>query len=955
VLDFRILGQLEVWAGRPGPGAAQPADRVHLRGSRQERLLALLLLNVGRTVPVDRLATAVWDRDPPPTAHRQVQNLAAQLRRLLVTAGAAPDVVATERSGYRLAIAPDRVDAGRFDALVRAARADRDSDPAAALAALRAALALWRGEALEGVRGRVVETAAASWNERRLAVWEDCLGLALDSGCHAEVVAELTELSGRHPFRERLTELAMLALYRCGRQSDALEAYRRLRRRLADELGVDPTGSVTRLHDAILRRDPALAHAGDAGTDPTTPGPAIGTPPAGHRPAQLPAGVPAFAGRAAELATLDALADRATPDAPPVVCAITGTAGVGKTTLAVHWAHRAADRFPAGQLYVNLRGYGPEPAAGGPAELLRELLEALGVPARRTPEGLSARAALYRSLLGGRRMLVVLDNARDAGQVRPLLPGGPGCLVLVTSRDELAGLVAADGAHPLGLDLLPAPEATALLVGRIGAHRVAAEPAAAADIVSRCARLPLALAIVAARAATRPSFPLAALAGELPGARPGLDALSGSDAATDVRSVFAWSYQTLSPAAARLFRLFGLHPGVDVGAAAAASLAGLRPEAVRPLLAELTRAHLFVEATPGRYTCHDLLRAYAAELVREHDPGPDRRAARHRVLDHYLHTACDATLVLHPHRDRIGLAPARPGVTPEGFGAAAGALAWFAAERDVLIAAVAAAAGAGFDTHTWQLAWALAPILDRQGHWQDWIRVQEQALAAAKRLGDRTGEADAHRHLAGAHGRLGRYDAAHVHYRHALDRYAELGDRTGEGNMHLNLGWVLEQQGRMADALHATQRSLAIFRAAGLPAGEAAAGNAVGWHYARLGDYGAAIGYCQRALDLHRALDNRVGAADTLDSLGYAFHHLGDHAAAADRYRQALDLFRAAGDSYNEASVLNHLGDVHRSAGEPAAAAAAWRQALEIFERFALADADEVRAKLEPEAVSWPP
>ncbi|HVQ89975.1 MAG TPA: tetratricopeptide repeat protein, partial [Mycobacteriales bacterium] len=398
--------------------------------------------------------------------------------------------------------------------------------------------------------------------------------------------------------------------------------------------------------------------------------------------------------------------------------------------------------------------------------------------------------------------------------------------------------------------------------------------------------------------------------------------------------------------AARLFRLLGLHPGPDIGAAAAASLAGTRPAAVRPLLAELARAHLVAEPAPGRYAFHDLLRAYATELAQDADPAAERRAALHRLLDHYLHTAHAAALLCNPHRDPVPVAAAQPGVTPERLAGAEHALAWLTAERPTLVAAVEAAGGSGFDPHSWQLAWALAPILDRHGHWQEWIGVQTAALAAARRLADRPGEADAHRHLASAHARLGRYGEADAHYRQALHRYAELADRTGEANMHLNLSWVHEQQGQLREALGRTEQALEIFRGTGNRAGQATALNAVGWFHAQLGDHRRALVDCEQALVLHRELGNRTGEADTCDSLGYAHLRLGNHRAAAACYQRALDLIRPTGDSYTEASVLDHLGDTHHAAADPDAARAAWRQAHAILAAFGHPDATYIHTKL---------
>jgi hypothetical protein len=402
-----------------------------------------------------------------------------------------------------------------------------------------------------------------------------------------------------------------------------------------------------------------------------------------------------------------------------VISALSGTAGVGKTTLAVHWAHRVSARFPGGQLYVNLQGFDPGGAALEPGEAVRGFLEALGVPVARIPADLPAQTGLYRSLLAGQRVLVVLDNARDVEQVRPLLPGSPGCLAIVTSRNHLTGLVATEGAYPLTLDLLPTADACDLLTRRLGSGRVASEPAAVDEIIAGCARLPLALTIAAARAATSPDFPLAVFATELHEATRVLDPFHGGDLATDVRAVFSWSYRALSAGAARLFRLLGLHPGPDIGLAAGASLAALQPAEARALLAELTRAHLLAEHAPGRYAFHDLLRSYAAEQAQARESQQERDAAVHRILDHYLHTAHRTAMLIEPHFDPLSLVPAQPGVVLGAAGTAEDAMAWLTAEHAALLAAVLLAADAGHGRHAWQLAWAVTTAFIRRGSWPD--------------------------------------------------------------------------------------------------------------------------------------------------------------------------------------------------------------------------------------------
>jgi tetratricopeptide (TPR) repeat protein len=671
-------------------------------------------------------------------------------------------------------------------------------------------------------------------------------------------------------------------------------------------------------------------------------------PPASGRlvPRQLPPPARHFTGRNAELAELTGLVDRAAAAGDPVVIsAIDGTAGIGKTTLAVHWAHQVADRFPDGQLYVNLRGFDPGGAPMVPAEAVRGFLDAFGVAPERIPVSLQAQADLYRSLVAGRRVLVVLDNARDADQVRPLLPGSPGCLAVVTSRNRLTSLVAAEGAYPITLDVLSAEEARGLLTRHLGAGRTGAEPAAVDDIVASCARLPIALAIVAARAATHPGFPLTSLADELADARSSLDALDGGDLMTDVRAVFSWSYERLGQPAARLFRLLGLHPGPDISAAAAASLAAV--PSVRRVVEELARAHLVQERVPGRFAFHDLLRAYAAELATEIDADADRDAAIHRVLDHYLSTAHSGSVLISPHRDPIPPSASGPDPPAERLTDASHALAWFTAEHPVLLAVIRLAAATGFDAHAWRLSWTLADFFQRRGHWHDWAGTQRIALDAAIRLADSAGQAQAHRSLGRAYFWLGRHEEAQTQLRRALVVFTELDDHTGQARVHLDLVMMLVSRDQHREALGHGERSLALYRADGNCGGQARALNAVGWCHAQLGDPARTIEYCQQALDLHRDIGDRLGEAATWDSLGYARHQQGDHAQATVCYEQAIALFVETGDRYGQADTLTHLGDAHHAAGSDDCARKVWRDAVDILDELGHPAGDRVRARLD--------
>jgi DNA-binding SARP family transcriptional activator/tetratricopeptide (TPR) repeat protein len=927
-------GLTTVWFGILGPLEVRAGDRlVPLNGQRMERALAALLLDAGQVVTIDHLVDVVWD-EPPSTAPHQVRDLVTRLRRILVGAGAPADIIATRRGGYLLRLEADSLDAHTFDRMVTSARDVAGTQAATAVATLRRALGLWRGEPLAGIRGPLVDTAARIWCERRLAVREECLTLELALGHYHDTTSELVALVAKHPLRESLVGLLMEALVADGRRSDALDAFHALRKRLADEMGIDPSCDLQRLYTVILRAEPQ-------------PSPQPTAAQAGDVPAQLPLGVYGFTGRTSHVAQLDALLESAGGQSTALVVAVlSGTAGVGKTALAVHWAHRVRHAFPDGQLYVNLRGFDPARTPIAPGEAIREFLDALHVPAGRVPVTVDAQIGLYRSLLAGKRILIMLDNARDAEQVRPLLPGAPGCLAVVTSRSRLASLVATEGARPIALDLLSVEEARDLLAHRIGPALVAAEPVVVEDIIASCARLPLALAIAAARATTSPDLPLAGLATELRGTPGRLDAFDSEDVVTQVRAVFSWSYHTLSPDAARLFRLLGLNVGIDLAAPAAAGLAGVSVSRVRPLLSELIRAHLITEHVPGRYTFHDLLRAYAAELAHTTDVAADRTAATHRIIDHYLHTARAAALLLEPRRDPIDLPSPLPGVVPEQLAGPTEALDWFTAEHATLLAAIPDAAAARFDTHAWALAWTLTTFVNRSGHWDRFVTVQHAALEAARRLTDRTGQAHIHRNLGLAYAHLGRHDDAYTELRQALDLADALGDRSGQANIHHNLAWVFDRQGSHSRALNHVLQALDLYHAVGHRAGEARTLNAAGWFHSQLGEYQQALTHCQRALAVLQEVGDRAGQANAWDSIGYAHHHLGDHDQAEACYQRALDLFREDGDRYHEAETLTHLGDTYHAANDTDSARHTWQRALNILNNLGHASATQVRAKL---------
>ncbi|MCQ8832236.1 AfsR/SARP family transcriptional regulator [Streptomyces malaysiensis] len=1005
--EFRLLGPVGVWQGeRPlGPTAAQQRSVLAMLLMASGRLVSvdrLVLAVWGEDPPgsarnavqvqiskLRRILSALPGAELTTSAKGYSLTVAREqvdlhrFRDLVRAAREAPKNVAAAGAAEDPAAAEDH--AGEL---------------------LRSALQLWRGPALADVAGGwLPETLGTGLEEERRTAVEECAAIDLRSGRHHEAAAELSVLVAEHPLRERSVALLMEALRRCGRRADALALFRSTRRRYVEELGIEPGDELQRLHRQALedsrdgregldvldgrdgragdpsgRSGPSGAYGNAPAAPPTpdatppaaapdeAPGPAAGLvdgpavePVAGPTPEpisvvtavpqQLPSDVAHFTGRERELAGLDALLRTGSGDggsggrAPTaaVITVIAGSGGLGKTTLAVHWAHRVRDRFPDGQLYVNLRGFGPTDAALTVPEAVRSFLDAFQVPAHRIPATVEAQTALYRSLVADRRMLILLDNARDAEQVRPLLPGSPGCLVVLTSRNELTGLVVAEQAQPLPLDLLDRDEARELLISRVGAERVAAEPEAVEEVITVCAGLPLALAIVAARAATHPRFGLEALAAELRDARGSLDAFEGGDATTDVRAVFSWSYHTLGGDAARLFRLLGVHAGPDIAAPAAASLVGIPVPQARRLLIQLTRAHLITERAPGQYGLHDLLRAYAMELTHAYDTREERRTALHRVLDHYLHTAVAAGTAFTPHREPIEVEPVRPGVDVGEFRGHGQALLWFILTYPALMASLQQAAEAGFETHAWQLAWSLMEFLDQRGHWHDQRTVHRIALGSAHRIRDLTGQAHSCHGLGLADLRMGRYDRARGHLVRAMNLHRETGSAVGQALAHVALNLASEREGRHDEGLHHALRSLKLYRAVGHRSGEAYALNNVGWAYAMLGDYQQTLVHCEKALTLLREAGDRRGESAAWDSLGYAHQHIGDHQQAISCYRHAVELRRGRGERVREAESLHRLGSAQLAAGDRTGARHSWQRALTRFDALGHPDAHRVR------------
>jgi DNA-binding SARP family transcriptional activator/Tfp pilus assembly protein PilF len=953
---------MSMWLGVLGPLHVRHEDAViPVPAPKQRVMLGALLVQANQVVSFEQLAEAVWDAAAPAGAHVTLRSYAMRLRRTL-----GPVVgmrIRTRYPGYRIDVGDGELDLLRFTKLFGAgAAAVRAQSWERAEASLGQALDLWRGAPLADIPSEALRQAEAPRLEQiHLQALEWRHEAQLHLGRHQELVPQLRALVAQQPLHERFHAQLMLGYYRCGRRADALTAYQDARRVLIDQLGVEPGPELRSLQQGILADDPRLRTPGTrGGAGPGRPAARLAASPAiqdGHvtdpaqsaitpRPRQLPPSARYFAGRASELRALDGLLDQvAGPGGTVVISAIGGAAGVGKSALALHWAHRVAERFPDGQLYANLRGFDPSGAPVTPVDAIRGFLDAFQVPPAAIPASPQAQVGLYRSLLARRSMLIVLDNARHSEQVRPLLSAGPGCLVVVTSRSRLTGLIASEGAHPITLDLLTEDEAGELLARRLGAMRLADEPEAAADLIRLCARLPLALSIAAARAATNPGLSLAAIAAELAEAR--LDALATGEAATDVRAVFSWSYQNLSKSAAHMFRLLGVHPGPDISAAAAASMAGLALPAARKALGELSGAHLIHEDAAGRFAFHDLLRAYAAEHAGAGCGKTGRRAAVHRMLDHYLHTAHAADRQLDPVRDPIALDPPVPGVTAGSPDSYPEALAWFQAEHSVLLGAVPLAAHAGFDAHAWRIPWELTTYLNRCGHFPDWAAVQRIALTSAERIKDQAGQAHAHNNLGRACLRLGARQDALAHQRLALALFVLLDDHVGQARSHIDLGRIFGAERRYELALDHASRALSLAEDARCRVISAGALNNIGWYHACLGDHAQTLSYCQRALGVFRELGHRGGEAQTLDSIGYAYQHLGQHDQAIACYQHALGIFRERGARYDQADLLNHLGEAHRAAGDLGSAREAWQQALTILDELHHSYAEQPRRNLQ--------
>ncbi|MBV9794313.1 MAG: tetratricopeptide repeat protein [Actinobacteria bacterium] len=921
-VQFSVLGPVRARRG--------PAE-LDLGPYQQRAVLALLVVRANQLVTNDELVELLWEQDPPGSALNVIHKYVGSIRRLLepdLEARTSGRWLTRHGTAYRLAADETTSDLIAFRRLVEDARAAHAAGrPADALDLLMEALGLRHGACGEGLElhGRHRDYFTTVDQEYVSAVAQAAES-ALASFQAPRILPLLRQVAAGEPFNESLQARLMLTLAATGQQALALSQYRAVRERLSSELGVDPGVEMRTAHGQVLRQEMPTAPVAGPADPPDGPFPLV-------PPAQLPADLPAFAGREPELSQVARMLNP--DDGCPIVaiCAIDGMAGIGKTTFAVHWAHQVAKHFQDGQLYLDLGGFDASSSATTPAEALASLLSSLGVPAGYIPDGLDARAGLYRSLLARKRVLIVLDNARDVRQVRPLLPGSPGCLVIATSRNPLTGLAMTDGARLLRLDLLPPPTAREALERRLGAARVAAAPGAAEEIIQLCGRLPLALAIVAARAA-HPGFTLDAIAADLRRTRGRLDGFDAAGVAADARTVFSWSYRHLSPQAGRLFRLLSLHPTADIVAAASASLLGVRPDEVGRLMAELTNTALLTEHRPGRYSCHDLVRTYARELLESVDSKQEQQAALARLLDHYLHSSAAAQAALQAPAEPVALPGPQPGVTPERFADYESAMSWLTAERSVLNALVALAAEGDLGFPAWQLAMTLRQFYRWRGFFVDWRQAMEVALAAAVRDADLAGQGHVLRSLAGANFQLNRPEEALRCLERAQAIYTVLGYRTEHAHLHAMFSEIYTGQGKLHLAIEHSQQALALYREAGDRDGEVRVIADIGIAHGALGAHQQAVSYLERGIALAQEAAARALEGKTHKELGIVLSRLGHHSEARQELGRALALLRRLGHRPQEAATLLALGDALSAEGREHEAQKARRQAFTIFSTF---------------------
>jgi len=868
---FRLLGEVTI-------------DDRPLKHASVLTVLSLLLLDVNRVVRTERLVDDLWGEALPAKPREALYSYLSRLRAALP-----PDLAIAQRSGgYVLEADPGSVDLHRFRELVTTAPADDRRR----VEVLTEALALWTGEPFTGLEAPGLRAVRPALTAEHLAARLDLHDARLRLGQHAELVPVLQPLAEQHPHDERLARQLLLALTACGRQHEALRRYHALRERLADELGVDPAPETQRVYQQILDGQPAASGV----------------------PRELPARPGYFSARTAELAALtEAVA------AGRVV--ISGPGGVGKTALALNWAHDHLDLFPDGQLHLDLLGFTPSGDPVTPADALQRLLVSLGVT--KVPDGVDARSALFRSTVADRRMLLVLDNAADSAQVTPLLPGTPSCAVVITSRDRLHGIVTTGGARALPLAGLSTEDARLLLDERLGAARLDADPKAADELLTWCAGLPLALCAVAGHAQMRPSFGLGVLADELRDESDRLHAMDLDDPAASLTVVLSSSYRALEAGQARTFGLLAATPGPDVSLTCAAALTGKSAAKVRSDLRTLERVSLAEEHIPGRWRMHDLVRLYG----QAHAAPPDLDESMRRLANFVLHTAAAADRHILPRRRPITLTPC---VTePLAFEDQKAAMAWFDAEYRTLLALQQAAD----DTTTWQLGWALDSYfyLGTQPH-DDYLTALRTGVEAAERLGDPVALLNTHDLLGAKYLAIDAFADGERHLRKALAFAVAQNNEYRQFGTLLTLSHLLQQSGDPRTALDLARDTLPLARALGDPSWEAEAAFTVGMHATRCGEFELAEEHCRAALAIGQEHGDRNAEAHSLASLGAVLLDTGRQHEALPLFERAQVLFRDLARTFYEAQMLEKIGDVHLALGETALAGRFYRQALPLLE-----------------------
>jgi DNA-binding SARP family transcriptional activator len=941
---FRILGPLEFRSGEVWSGIGAPKWRA---------LLATLLLQHGLVVSTERLIDELWGDDPPAKSANLIATYVHRLRGLIGD----PDgrVLVTRSPGYQLVAGPGELDTACFSGLVAMGRKSlADGETARAIELLAEALDLFRGLPLADVPPTdLVITEAGRLAEARVAALGLRIEAEIESGSAAGAVGELLSLTADHPLREELWALLMRALCAAGRQAEALEAYERARKVIGAELGVDPGPSLRQLHQEILEADgrpvPRAAKPAGPMVSPS-PGQAppivTTTPRVPVLPSQLPADIPDFTGRADQVEYLcDLLRGGDAGTGAVMVALIAGAGGLGKTTLAVHVAHQLRTRFPDGQLYVNLRGASEAPAT--PSEVLARFLRELAVDGDQIPVSEDERAALYRTRLAGRRMLIVLDDARDAAQARPLVPGSVSCGVLITSRGLLPDLV---GGHLVDLDVLDGVEARVLLARIVGAQRLDAEPDATDRVLAACARLPLAIRIAGVRLATRTRWTIAALADKLADERRRIDEFKAGDLA--VRACFQVSFYSLPasrpgrPDPARAFRLLGLWNGPSISLPAASALLAEPEDRVADALEMLVDAHLLQSLDAERYRLHDLLRVYAAEKAVAEEAEQDRNEAVLRVLTWYLHTAEAAGRVISPQHARVPLGDGHLQRPPLVFTSLEPALDWCETARADLVAAASQAASSGLHEIAWKLPAAAMSFFYRRSHWADWVATHESGLDSARMLGDRLAEAWMLNNLGMVLG-LQRKEQAVGCFEEALAIYREIGDRPGQARAANNVAQACLRLSRFPEALEAARSSLVVQRQAGIRYGEGIALGNLGDACRELGRYGESTDHLERALVIFRELGDQHSEADSLSDLGDVYLTMGRLNDALSCLRASLAIWRTHGERHGQAATLSRLGLATKHAGRPEEARELLSEAHLIFAELGdFSEAAEIAAAL---------